>query len=219
MPAYIWHGDDGAWDRALHGLVDGDVIVVTGPDSGPPASKVQRAELAPRIAQARERADVTVLGYSAWAYGHRRHEHVIDDASTWRLMHVDGVWIDEAPSVWTPDLRRKAAGIHGYIRANVRPDDATGRLRGVSAFNAGTWHESMGDVMRALPGSLWCTWEGAQADYVGVRARSSWPLREVHLVHSCAVDPARTLEVVRKAGVGYGFATTDTLPNPWDGAA
>lgn len=222
VPAYIWSGNDDAWARALDGLSDGDVLVVTGPDSGPPTTKAQRVELAPRIAQARDRAEVTVLGYAPWGYGHRRHEHVVNDANEWRAMRVDGVFIDEAPDIWTTDLRRKAVAIHGFIRANLRPADASGRLRGVSLFNAGTWHESMGDVMRALPGSLWCTWEGAWAQYpTNAKASSSWPLREVHLIHSCPTptDVDTAAARMRKAGVGWGFATTDTLPNPWDGVA
>lgn len=107
--------------------------------------------------------------------------------------------------------------LHGLVRSWV-PHLATGLRKGVTAWNPGTWDRSLNGIMRALPGSLWCTIECAHNDYATRAAvkRSTWPEREIHLVHGCPSDGVAT-GVEAAMRVGYGYATHDGPDgNPWD---
>ena len=218
VPAYIWHGDDGRWAALLERVQRGDLVIVTGPESGPPRMPLDVVGVRRRIGQLRECAAV-IVGYVALGYGARPYGAVMADVGEWRPLGVDGAWFDEAPASITTDVLRSLRGWHGQVRS-WRPHISTGRLKGVSAWNPGTWHPSINDAMRALPDSIWCTVECAHEDYAA-RARvrrSTWPLREVHLVHACPAGTVTATESEIRRNVGWGYATTDGPDgNPWDG--
>lgn len=217
-PLYVWVGDDTEWARAITTLQRGDIAVITGPASGPPTTADDITALGRRTAVLHAKG-VTVAGYTHLTYGHRPTADVTADVHAWQRCGVDGVWFDETPAEDQPGLLAALRGLHGYVRS-WRPHEATGRLKGITCWNPGTWHPDINAKMRALPASLWCTIECAHTDYPAAAAarRSSWPPREIHLVHSCpSVAEAHNTEALIARNAGYGYATPDGVDgNPWD---
>lgn len=93
-------------------------------------------------------------------------------------------------------------------------------LKGLSCWNPGVWGDGLPDMMRSLPGSMWCTIECAAADYPlrAMQPRSGTPLREIHLAHTAATpEQANDLERLMAKVAGWGYCTTDGADqNPWD---
>lgn len=216
VPLYVWSGDAANWTRAVQALRRGDIAVVTGPASGPPSAPADVAALAPWVAALHARG-VVVVGYTHWSYGNRPLDIVAEDCAQWHRLGADGVWVDETPGQDRDGLLREVRTIHGLVRSWV-PHRSTGLRKGVTAWNPGTWDRSLNSIMRALPGSLWCTIECAHNDYAARAAakRSTWPEREIHLVHGCpSAGVANGVEAAMR--VGYGYATSDGFDgNPWD---
>jgi hypothetical protein len=97
-PLYTWAGDDTVWSQRLAEVAPGDMVVVTGPNSGPPATRNERDALAPRIAELRHGRKAVVLGYVALDYGDRPIADVALDIDRWAAVDVARIFFDEMSS-------------------------------------------------------------------------------------------------------------------------
>jgi hypothetical protein len=98
VPCYTWSGDDTVWAQRLAEVNPGDMVVVTGPNSGPPATRNERDALAPRIAELRHGRKAVVLGYVALDYGDRPIADVALDIDRWAAVDVARIFFDEMSS-------------------------------------------------------------------------------------------------------------------------
>lgn len=124
---------------------------------------------------------------------------------------VDGIFWDEVPTIGSS---RNAVSL--LLRWTLG-----GRLnqrRQFCVMNTGTgidprWHNEVPAAHESQ--MIWMThedFEGAPvAPVAGVPARS-----QAGIIHTAA-DAGEAEVALMRAGFGWGFATTDTLPNPYDG--
>lgn len=206
-PLYPWVGDTVELDQAVDGLRRGDIAVVNGPKSGPPDAS-EAIELRP-IVERLQRNGVHVLGYVPTAFGNRPLNNCLDGAIAWRiLVGVDGVFWDEVDPAMSFTAFK---ALHGSPRSWAA-DERHGRPRGISAFNPGKWDESMIELMRRLPESIWVTFEGPASAYEGERpVTHRYPSRECHVIYA-----AGNAHVISPQLLGYRYVTSDDMPNPWD---
>ena len=203
LPGYVWPGDSAEWAAILE---SGPDVLICNPSSGPGTAKDEGWAEIIRRAQA---LGIKTIGYVPLGYGARPIEAAIDEIRTWRRWYpeVQGVFADEAPAAPLTYLRR----VHG----EARKADKTG----LSFFNPGSMPFGLKLAMIALPGSVWCTFEGTAGTYLTLRPIALWfASRQCHIVHDCPTGDWDTLVRVAQAasGVGWGFRTADTLPNPFD---
>lgn len=162
------------------------------------------------LATALHAEGIAVLGYEPIRYGLRPLAELQTAADTYRRWYgVDGMFWDEAdPFLMTYTY---AKVLNGKAKSFATPYSPDGK--GWAVFNAG--RRDVGALMLAYTGrALWGTYEGTRADYVPASATGS-PARELHLIYG-SPDPTGDLALIGTTGVGYGYATGDNLPNPWD---
>jgi hypothetical protein len=204
VPLYVSPYDDVEWAQALAALGSGDIAVIN-PDSGPGAGP--DPAWSKRVWDLHGR-NVFVAGYVHISYGGRDWRECVAEAARYRQLGygIDTVFWDEtSPTQPYGSLR----GLHGFAKS-LMPSGT-----GMSIFNLGLPHTEQTRVWsRQLPGSIWVTYEGPANNYPAMHPDRS---REAHLVYD-AVE-AQSLAVTRAAereGIGYVYATPDTLVNPWD---
>ena len=203
VPAYFgpWQEDD--WDRLS---ADRPEIVVVNPANGPGTT---RSPPYRRLIDALRRRGSNVLMYVHTDYFRRDTVAVAADvrrAFDW--FGVDGVFFDEVPVDDNREVRRLLRFLAG-----LSPD--------ICVFNAG---RAVPKAWFSLhPNAAFVTFEGSAHQFVerfgsdphlvvvGPGARQVW------LVHSLpARSHRRYLTVLADAGIGFGYLTSDRLPNPWD---
>jgi len=219
---YVHPSDRVTWDRIAAAR---PAFVTINPASGPGPSQDQAAEptaedfaafeptreqyaaLATRL----QSLGIAVLVYVATTYGAKPIERCQREAQRARDWYgADGILWDECSPDTASWWRVKVLNGKAKSFATPRSPDR----KGWAVFNAGRT-DGLGMAIMAWSGrALWCTAEMAAADYVP-GARTRWPARELHIVHT-ATDATAALRTIEASGVGYGFATTDGLPNPYD---
>lgn len=199
----LWQPQE--YDAAIGGLAKGDIVVLNGESSGPPA--VFQPWLRDMIERFHARS-IACVGYQHVEWLRRPSAQCLAEGAVWLSYGVDGIFRDEAPLVDGNGALAYLRALHGQARA-VRADIRTGYRRGISVFNPGggpvppIWY-------RMLPGSIWCTWEGPGSDY-HPGLPSAYPLRESHLIY------AATEVVIPDPQIGYAYVTQDGFDgNPWD---
>jgi hypothetical protein len=176
-------------------------MVIVNPDSGPGARRDHAYIAAVSRLQA---VGVRVLGYVPTGYGWRPLQSVLDDVDRYqRWYDVDGLFFDEAAS---------AAGLVPYYAAMARA--ARGQSRRLVVLNPGVipapGYFDVADVV--------VTFEGDHEDYVAaMRETPRWLRRHhahaAHLIYDATrADASNALE---SAAADYVYATSGTLPNPW----
>lgn len=148
-----------------------------------------------------------LVGYVDLAYGERPRAEVLDDVWAWRARYdVAGILFDQVPADGR-DLVALADLVRDTRRLGARLVIANPGV--VPAAD----HLELFDVT--------CVFEGdasAHAVFVppgwlrGVPSDRIW-----HLVHGCAdAERGAVLRRARHLGAGVAWASTGTLPNPWD---
>jgi hypothetical protein len=199
IPAYLS-------PHAIVDLASGPVrprLVVINPANGP--GQDARASYS-RAVWAAQDARARVLGYVPTTYGKRPAADVVADIRRYASWYgVDGIFLDEAApgaadlpyyDALSRDVR--AAGLRLVVlNPGVVPDPA---------------YFDIADVV--------VTYEGAYADYAAAMDRMpAWvrrqpPDRVAHLVYGASRDEALAV-VGNPAGAGYVYATSGSLPDPW----
>lgn len=201
-PLYIPTGDTVEWSQALRTLEPGDIGVVN-PASGP--GGWTDGGWVHRIAQLHDE-DVLVAGYVATGYSAKDWRSCVDEAAQYRTLgyEVDLIFWDEICGLEPGPVLR---GLHGFSRS-LMP-----RGTGYSVFNLGTAHSDYtAQVAKVLSGSIWVTFESPGAEYP-IADRS----HQAHLVYAAEPALAATLRIeAMSEGLGWFYATADTMPNPWD---
>ncbi|KAH6612972.1 Spherulation-specific family 4 [Boeremia exigua] len=107
VPLYIYPGP-GSWNP-LHVAIATNpglhFCIIINPSNGP-GSPVPDANYIAEVARLRAPANTTLFGYVHMTWGQRDYNHVVADISTWAAwagypecdIHVDGIFVDEAPS-------------------------------------------------------------------------------------------------------------------------
>lgn len=187
IPAYPWEGDDETFDK-IYAMPPG--IAVMNPDSGPGTAHD------PMVT--RRCDELTARGWELVGYVHtdwlrRPLLDMTAEVTRYRYWYpaIAGVMWDEFPGPAT-----------GVLEAALMLEGLSTRLGGQCVFNPGVpvddrWFD-------VLERSIIVTFEGYRADYhpIGVAHE-----REAHITHSS--DD-------RWIGAPWGYATSDTMPNPYD---
>lgn len=192
VPAYIWSGDDATWTRVMDSLPPG--IAVVNPNNGP--GGVKDAALARRV-DALVAKGWEVVGYVATGYLTRSLSDIARDVTLWRFWYpkARGIFFDEIPN----------SGMQ-TLEALMALQSMGKRLGGSCIFNPGAPVPPR--YLSVVKNSIFVTFEDTYADYAPTTATSD---REAHLVYGVPVGTNLSI------AAPYGFATTDVLPNPWDG--
>lgn len=212
VPAYRWPApNDALWNEWIFGGEKGDIIIIN-PSSGPGDFGSSTYST---IVESAQQAGKVVIGYVPLGYGKRdpASEVVPDMEKYLQWYKVDGWFLDEAPN--QEQLRRYVALIGRWCLVGRE-----GRRPKTVVFNPGAhiWPGLVAEV----PGSIWITTEGPFTTYGDIGAQ---PMihrsRQGAIIHSVPRAGAGLTadEVERTIGYSfdYGFATHDTLPNPFDG--
>lgn len=198
---YIWHGASD-WDRVL---LERPEVVIINPQSGP--GEVKSDEWFNLVTRLKANG-IKVLGYVALGYTNKPMANVIDEANKHKQWYgVDGIFWDEAPTGGALSYLR---GVHGFARGKDK--------KGLSVFNPGVMPTlyNLFLYMISLPGSIWATFEGSAFDYYQRQPKTAFYMdRQAHIVYdnNGLADP---YAIMSELGVGWGFVTGDTLPNPYD---
>lgn len=205
-PAYLWRDDELEWTQALAALKLGDIAIIN-PASGPGTELfvVQQQ----RIAQM-QALGIAVAGYVTTANGGKPWRDAVAEAARYRELgySIEAIFWDETS---TFDVQGAYRGLHGYSRSLKNPASAL-YAQGFSIFNLGEAHSSTTrDMAKVLSGSIWVTFENDAKLYNPPDLSN-----EAHLVYDTGANTAATLVKAKRAGVGYCYATPDTLDNPWD---
>lgn len=196
VPAYFGPWETGAWERLVRSA---PAVVIVNPASGP-GTKTEREGYAEIVAALP--ASTRVIGYVPTGYRNRPKTAVDDDIRAWaETPWCDGVFSDEASLDSTEDCRLWWRGLHAHVRTWLTRDGRPG----LHVLNPGLPIPSV--WFQRMPGAVFVTYEGASPPPWPVSAH---PAREAWLVHGAATGFSFP------AGLGYGYATPDTLPNPWD---
>ncbi|MGL5934173.1 MAG: spherulation-specific family 4 protein [Cetobacterium sp.] len=204
---YVHPAHTVAWDGLIGGLQVGDAVVLN-----PMSGKIHEAEgempaWADLCRRIHER-NAWVLIYTPTGYGRIDAATIasrVRRAREW--MPIDGVFFDEAPSVWS--WRYALPGswlrqLHGLARSYVPGN------RGLSVWNPGTRI----DPRLPLRESIWCTFEGPASEFAGDRAVPQAgvpPTRQAAVVYAAATRP-------QLDAYGWGYWTPDPglHGNPYD---
>jgi hypothetical protein len=180
-----------------------DRVVIFNPDNGPGA--VLRPAYRTAVA-AEQRTGTRVLGYVHTNWGARDPSAVVADLLRYRSWYgVDGVFLDEASH---------DGAVEPYYASIARDARADGMR--VVALNPGTvparGYFDLADIV--------VTFEGPYSSYeAALRSMPAWlrdvPRRKVaHLVYDASREQA--LRAVTEGSAGFVYATSASLPNPWD---
>ena len=107
IPLYIYPAP-GAWDPLHTAIANNPSIsfhIIINPNNGPGAA-VPDANYIAEVARLNSQANTTLFGYVHVTWGRRALQDVLADISTWSAwagfpdadIHVDGIFVDEAPS-------------------------------------------------------------------------------------------------------------------------
>jgi spherulation-specific family 4 protein len=199
VPAYVS-------PQTIHALVRGPAsprLIVVNPANGPGQAASTAYGRAVRAAQD---AGTHVLGYVPTTWGRRAAATVAADIRDYRSWYgVDGIFLDEA-----------AAGAAQLPHYEALSRDVRAAGMSIVALNPGAvpapGYFDIADVV--------VTYEGPYADYARALDRMpAWlrdepPDRVAHLVYGATRDQAREI-VTNPARAGYVYATSGTLPDPW----
>lgn len=208
-PAYVHPSRTDLWDQIVWSRPTAIIAnVASGPGSGANPDWG-------RVLSRCQAAGIAVLGYVATGYGTRSRDVVLEEASKWIQFYpglINGIFWDEASS-WAMLGGQK--GLHGFARKFGRPS-APSPSAGLSIFNPGS-DDAPKVAMTVMPGSIWCSYENNATAYMTLKPRPLWfPSRQCHLVYACWDDIRLQVEAQMASSVGWGFVTSDDLPNPWD---
>lgn len=194
VPAYIWSGDNATWERVVNSLPPG--IAIVNPNNGPGGVKdpVLSLRVNDLVARGWE-----VVGYVATGYLTRSISDIARDVTMWRFWYpkARGVFFDEIPNSGAQTLE-----------ALMALQSMGKRLGGSCIFNPGAPVPPR--YLSVVKNSIFVTFEDTYANYRWEGAATPTD-REAHLVYG--VPAGVNLNIAAP----YGFATTDVLPNPWDG--
>jgi hypothetical protein len=104
IPAYYWAGSDTNWDQLLNASWTARaIVIVTGPNSGPPTAPDDIALLGPRI-DALHQKGAQVLGYVSFKSG-RSYDAIQTDVLNWKSAYsIEGIFYDIAGRTDTGDI-------------------------------------------------------------------------------------------------------------------
>lgn len=197
---YIWWGMP-EWERVIRARPE---VVVLNPNSGP-GSRKETGII--NLVNELKSAGIKVIGYVHLSYGERSKDEVISEAAKYFEWYgLDGIFWDEAPT--NPLIYSgKYRGVHGFARKQDKS--------GISVFNPGVKPGALATLMTLMPGSIWITFEGPEWFYQQSRPQPGiYKDRQAHIVYGLTQES--TWQQLNKCGVGWGFATPDDLPNPYD---
>lgn len=187
--AYTWHGQlrQRLFDE---NLITGDLVVLN-PSNGPvpddPAEQAAVASVARSVGLSR------CYGYIPLAQGNRPWREIYRDASTWiNQFGLSNMFFDECP----PDLNK--GEFHALTSVSLR-----------TILNPGVAWKGTPTVGQS---TIIVTREGEYTNAPPPNARIP------HGQQACiAYNTTEKAKAVIRSGFGYGYATADTLPNPYDG--
>lgn len=200
---YVWPGWTGLWDFVISKR---PAFIVANPMNGPGGAWSPEWESIRRRCRSES---IPFVGYVHLLWGYRPRAEVLGDIDRWDAWyHADGIMFDEAPLSYLSGTK----GYHARARA-LKPDNS-----GLSVWNPGRSDVGLRADMLARPTSIWCSWEGSAGDYLAQRPKATFlPDRQLHLVYACGQELAEGLDkVAQESGVGYFYATSGVLPNPWE---
>jgi hypothetical protein len=193
-PLYTHALDDAEWAKRMRLVARGDIAIVIGPASAPPASDEWHL-LAPRVAQLTA-LGVTVFGYVPLDYGRNPISQVADHVRRWVSFGVRRIFGDECRAT-SSQAPAEALLLRDALYAYHPPGLASGA---VLILNPGVW------VGWTLPNTLVVTME-VKDEGPGLPLPFRIPKsHEVAMVHH-SVDPAADRLALRS--FPWVYVTTD----------
>jgi serine/threonine protein kinase len=209
VPAYFPPDGEGRghWQRLLGAPDPRAVVIIANPDSGP--GKAADPHLLRALGRAR-RKGFTVIGYVSTRFARRPLGEVKGDVDRWARLYPDvrGVFVDQQASA--ADQVDYYAILYGYARGE----------RGLSLVVSNPGAACAEGYLARPCADVVCLAQPAQ-DFSHFRPPSwagGYPAsRFAALVYQVG-DPGRmrrSLLQMPDTGVGYGYVTDGTGPNPW----
>jgi hypothetical protein len=203
IPAYFSPDDAVTWGLATKTRTNGTIMIANA-SNGPGTTR--NSTYADTINRAKA-SGVKVYGYVHTSYAASASDNALVDARAWNdLYGVKDIFVDEV-STSTAKLN--------YYQTIAQFAEANG---GTIILNPGTFppeeYMSIGGIV--------VVFEGTMADYQNVQIPSwfsKYPAsRYANLIYgvSSGSDMDRVIALGRTRGMGFLYATDDTLPNPWD---
>lgn len=217
IPSYRWPGlnplDDQVWESWLDLASTTGGGIVANPASGPGAAPDPGWQ---DLANEARRAHALVFGYVALGYGAVDPLVAVELAERYmRWYHTDGIFFDEAPSGAGRVLRANDERRYVSLLARWCLLGRSGQKPQRCVFNPGA--KVPGDWQKEYPldrlhAVTWVLHEGPEmpADI------PASPADSCAIVYAQA-DPQAAMAALDAQGWIWGFATSDTLPNPFDG--
>jgi hypothetical protein len=204
IPSYFAPGSLWTW---MENSLPKESIVIANPSSGPGGTIDQN--YAAQVERSRA-ANLTVLGYVYTNYGRRPQAEVRSDIDKYYSWYgVDGIFLDEAStdcSLATSYYR----DLSGYV----------GDKGGKVILNPGTQTNECYMAAADIIVNFEDTYVNYASDsYTQPGWIKEYPAsRFLHLIHAAATtaEMRDAVRLSRERNAGFVYATSDTLPNPWD---
>lgn len=207
LPMYIYPGI--VWSQVNAQAANVETILIANPASGPGTSVDPNYTNAISAARA---AGAKVVGYVSTSFTNRATADIKADIDRWFSLYgpIDGIFLDEFTNADSP----AAVAFYVDLRDHVKAKSANYLVIGNPGSQVPQSYMAAADIM--------VVFENTAAAFASYTA-PSWAAgyagkRFAALVHATPDQAAMAAAVARMGSqnVGYGYVTSDVLPNPWD---